>query len=167
MLAKRGGASAPSVLDRLPVLEALQFPQGGISDGELPHEAALRCVSTSYCVLIFTARFVENTAPQLPAIASAQLAAKSRWQAKPWAVLLRRRELQEETGMRSVQIVAEHPQWMTYDFPSSLLGRMAGPWRRWRGQVGGSEMAQGARAVLDMNTCTFSWARAASSRPVL
>jgi len=62
-----------------------QFPQGGIQDGELPHQAALR-------------------------------------------------ELEEETGITSVRIVAELPRWLTYDFPSSLLGKMSGSWRRWRGQ---------------------------------
>lgn len=32
------------------------------------------------------------------------------------------RELREETGVTSVEIVAEHPQWLTYELPENLLG---------------------------------------------
>lgn len=43
------------------------------------------------------------------------------------------RELEEETGMRSVQILARSPQQYTYDLPSDLLGRAWGG--RYRGQT--------------------------------
>lgn len=42
------------------------------------------------------------------------------------------RELFEETGMRSVDFVAEHPEWVRYDLPPSLLGKAWGG--RYRGQ---------------------------------
>ncbi len=42
------------------------------------------------------------------------------------------RELFEETGLRSVEIVAEHHDWLTYDLPPSLIGVAWGG--RWRGQ---------------------------------
>ena len=32
------------------------------------------------------------------------------------------RELYEETGITSVEILAEHPRWLNYDLPSGLLG---------------------------------------------
>ncbi|HXE02222.1 MAG TPA: RNA pyrophosphohydrolase [Hyphomicrobium sp.] len=32
------------------------------------------------------------------------------------------RELREETGVTSVEIVAEHPEWLTYELPENLLG---------------------------------------------
>ena len=32
------------------------------------------------------------------------------------------RELREETGVTSVEIVGEHPDWLTYELPNSLLG---------------------------------------------
>lgn len=32
------------------------------------------------------------------------------------------RELREETGVTSVEVIAEHPEWLTYELPSSLLG---------------------------------------------
>lgn len=32
------------------------------------------------------------------------------------------RELEEETGVRSVEVVAEMPRWLTYDLPHELLG---------------------------------------------
>jgi putative (di)nucleoside polyphosphate hydrolase len=32
------------------------------------------------------------------------------------------RELQEETGVTRVEVLAEHPEWLTYDLPADLLG---------------------------------------------
>lgn len=32
------------------------------------------------------------------------------------------RELREETGVTSVEIIAEHPEWLSYELPDSLLG---------------------------------------------
>lgn len=43
-----------------------------------------------------------------------------------------RRELMEETGLRTVEIMAEHPGWLRYDLPASLIGKAWGG--RWRGQ---------------------------------
>jgi len=34
-----------------------------------------------------------------------------------------RRELYEETGIRSVSLLAEAPEWITYDLPEHLVGR--------------------------------------------
>lgn len=42
------------------------------------------------------------------------------------------RELYEETGIRSVSLIAEHPSWVTYDLPSDLVGKAWGG--RFRGQ---------------------------------
>ena len=42
------------------------------------------------------------------------------------------RELQEETGMTSVEVLAETSGWLTYDLPSHLLGKAWGG--RYRGQ---------------------------------
>jgi putative (di)nucleoside polyphosphate hydrolase len=42
------------------------------------------------------------------------------------------RELREETGLVSVAILAEHPRWITYELPASLLGVAWGG--RFRGQ---------------------------------
>ena len=42
------------------------------------------------------------------------------------------RELDEETGIRSVEIIAERPHWYTYDLPPELLGKAWGG--RYRGQ---------------------------------
>jgi putative (di)nucleoside polyphosphate hydrolase len=42
------------------------------------------------------------------------------------------RELREETGMKTVELIAEHPRWLTYDLPASLEGKA---WSgRYRGQ---------------------------------
>ena len=42
------------------------------------------------------------------------------------------RELFEETRLRSVEIIAEHPSWLTYDLPPDLVGKAWGG--RYRGQ---------------------------------
>lgn len=42
------------------------------------------------------------------------------------------RELREETGMRSVEVLASSPQWYTYELPPTLLGKAWGG--RYRGQ---------------------------------
>lgn len=43
------------------------------------------------------------------------------------------RELREETGMRSVEILAQSPQWYSYDLPMELVGKAWGG--RYRGQT--------------------------------
>lgn len=48
----------------------------------------------------------------------------------PRAAVLR--ELEEETGTRNAEILAEHPDWLTYDLPAELVGRLFGG--RYRGQ---------------------------------
>ena len=42
------------------------------------------------------------------------------------------RELYEETGIRSVEIIGEHPGWLHYDLPKALVPKAWGG--RWRGQ---------------------------------
>jgi putative (di)nucleoside polyphosphate hydrolase len=42
-----------------------------------------------------------------------------------------RRELWEETNVRTIELIAEHPHWLTYDLPEEARGRWAG---RYRGQ---------------------------------
>lgn len=43
------------------------------------------------------------------------------------------RELREETGVRSVSLLAESPGWLTYDLPADVIGRA---WKgRYRGQA--------------------------------
>lgn len=43
------------------------------------------------------------------------------------------RELREETGITSVEIVAEHPDWLSYELPDDLIGiALKG---RYRGQL--------------------------------
>jgi putative (di)nucleoside polyphosphate hydrolase len=63
--------------------EAWQMPQGGIDDGETPHDAVMR-------------------------------------------------ELEEEVGTRNVAVLREHPDWLTYDLPPQLIGRVLHG--RYRGQ---------------------------------
>lgn len=60
---------------RSDILEAWQFPQGGIDEGESPKEALFR-------------------------------------------------ELEEEIGTDAVEIVAEYPDWISYDFPEKVAKRM-------------------------------------------
>ncbi|MGC8477053.1 MAG: RNA pyrophosphohydrolase [Acetobacteraceae bacterium] len=48
----------------------------------------------------------------------------------PRAAVLR--ELAEEIGTASAEVIAEHPDWLTYDLPPELLGKALGG--RYRGQ---------------------------------
>ncbi|HMN38376.1 MAG TPA: RNA pyrophosphohydrolase [Hyphomicrobium sp.] len=46
------------------------------------------------------------------------------------------RELREETGITSVEVLAEHPEWLTYELPDDLVGvalkgRYRGQTQRW------------------------------------
>ena len=43
------------------------------------------------------------------------------------------RELFEETGIRSAEVIAEHPDWINYDLPRDLVGKAWGG--RYRGQT--------------------------------
>jgi putative (di)nucleoside polyphosphate hydrolase len=43
-----------------------------------------------------------------------------------------RRELAEETGVRSISILARTPGWLTYDYPPGMAGSKAA--RGWKGQ---------------------------------
>lgn len=44
-----------------------------------------------------------------------------------------RRELYEETNIRSIELIAEYPAWLTYDLPPHLVGKA---WKgRYRGQT--------------------------------
>ncbi|CAG9463501.1 unnamed protein product [Pedinophyceae sp. YPF-701] len=45
------------------------------------------------------------------------------------------RELQEETGITSVETVATIPRWLVYDFPDELRAAMSSSWRNYRGQA--------------------------------
>jgi putative (di)nucleoside polyphosphate hydrolase len=42
------------------------------------------------------------------------------------------RELAEETGTDRAEIIGEHPEWLTYDFPADLIAKVMGG--RYRGQ---------------------------------
>ncbi|CAA7400228.1 unnamed protein product [Spirodela intermedia] len=46
------------------------------------------------------------------------------------------RELREETGVRSVEIIAEVPYWLTYDFPPEVKDKLNKQWgTNWNGQA--------------------------------
>lgn len=76
------------------------------------------------------------------------------------------RELQEETGITSVQILAEHPEWLTYELPGSLVGvalkgRYRGQKQKWfamRFTGADSEIDIGAKAGLKAEFDSWRWA---------
>lgn len=45
------------------------------------------------------------------------------------------RELREETGMRSVQLLGSLDRWLDYEFPTEVRHAMTGDWLRYRGQT--------------------------------
>jgi putative (di)nucleoside polyphosphate hydrolase len=56
------------------------------------------------------------------------------------------RELEEEIGTRNATIIAEHPEWLTYDLPPNLLGIA------WRGQYRGQRQRWFAMRFLGDDT---------------
>ena len=47
------------------------------------------------------------------------------------------RELEEEIGTRNVKVLAEHPDWLTYDLPAHMIGvalkgQFRGQIQKWR-----------------------------------
>jgi hypothetical protein len=44
-------------------------------------------------------------------------------------------ELQEETSISSVQLLAEAPRWLHYDFPPEVRARLSSYWARYKGQA--------------------------------
>lgn len=76
------------------------------------------------------------------------------------------RELREETGVTSVQIMAEHPEWLTYELPDSLLGialkgRYRGQRQKWfamRFTGDDSEIDISARDGLKAEFESWRWA---------
>ncbi|KAK1396570.1 putative bis(5'-nucleosyl)-tetraphosphatase (Asymmetrical) [Heracleum sosnowskyi] len=46
------------------------------------------------------------------------------------------RELREETGVTSAEVIAEVPHWLTYDFPSEVREKLNRQWGSdWKGQA--------------------------------
>ena len=76
------------------------------------------------------------------------------------------RELREETGVTSVEILAEHPEWLTYELPDSLLGvalkgRYRGQRQKWfamRFLGDDSEIDISARDGLKAEFESWRWA---------
>jgi hypothetical protein len=44
-------------------------------------------------------------------------------------------ELQEETSISSVQLLAEAQGWLQYDFPPEVRARLSSYWARYKGQA--------------------------------
>jgi putative (di)nucleoside polyphosphate hydrolase len=65
---------------------------------------------------VFMGKRVDNTSPYAWQMPQGGIDAGE----DPYPAALR--ELYEETGIRSVSLLAEMPDWITYDFPPELLG---------------------------------------------
>jgi putative (di)nucleoside polyphosphate hydrolase len=76
------------------------------------------------------------------------------------------RELREETGVSSVEVLAEHPEWLTYELPENLLGvalkgRYRGQRQKWfamRFLGDDSEIDISARNGLKAEFESWRWA---------
>ncbi len=74
------------------------------------------------------------------------------------------RELEEETGTRNADIIAEHPEWHVYDLPPHLIGQAFGG--RYRGQrqrwfalrFGGDDSDIRLDAHAHPEFCAWRWA---------
>lgn len=76
------------------------------------------------------------------------------------------RELREETGVTNVDIVGEHPEWLSYELPDNLLGvalkgRYRGQTQKWfamRFLGDESEIDVSAKGGLKQEFETWRWA---------
>lgn len=76
-----------------------------------------------------------------------------------------RREVWEETGMRSLEILGETRDWLTYDLPPELIGiawggRYRGQRQKWlamRFTGADSEIDIGPRPGHDIEFCAWRW----------
>lgn len=76
------------------------------------------------------------------------------------------RELREETGVTSIEVIAEHPEWLTYELPEALLGialkgRYRGQRQKWfamRFMGDDREIDISARDGLKAEFETWRWA---------
>ena len=76
------------------------------------------------------------------------------------------RELREETGVTSVEIIAEHPEWLSYELPEVLLGvalkgRYRGQKQKWfamRFLGDDSEIDIGAKEGVKAEFESWRWA---------
>jgi putative (di)nucleoside polyphosphate hydrolase len=50
-------------------------------------------------------------------------------------LLLLLQELAEETCITSVEVVAQVPRWLTYEFPTEVRCRFTGSWAQYNGQA--------------------------------
>ncbi|KAH0671949.1 hypothetical protein R3W88_013886 [Solanum pinnatisectum] len=79
------------------------------------------------------------------------------------------RELREETGITSAEIIAEVPQWLTYDFPPAVKAKVNRLWGgEWHGQAQKWFLMQSTNAESEINLATgeaeaefseWKWAR--------
>lgn len=65
------------------------------------------------------------------------------------------RELEEEIGTREVEILAEYPEWVSYDFPSSVITKMR-PYIGQRQRYYLARLLPNARINLAAHTPEFS-----------
>ena len=88
------------IASRTDVVNAWQFPQGGIDEGETAEEALYR-------------------------------------------------ELEEEIGTNNIQIIAEYPEWVSYDFPPAIAEKM----KPYDGQIQKYYLVKlNSGAQIDINT---------------
>jgi 8-oxo-dGTP pyrophosphatase MutT (NUDIX family) len=45
------------------------------------------------------------------------------------------RELFEETNISSVEVLAEIPRWLPYEFPTEVKCKLSGSWAKYKGQA--------------------------------
>lgn len=65
------------------------------------------------------------------------------------------RELEEEIGTNSIDIIAEYPEWVSYDFPESVAHRMA-PYSGQKQKYYLVKLRKGAKINIDTEIPEFS-----------
>jgi putative (di)nucleoside polyphosphate hydrolase len=97
------------------------LPTGpGLSDGELPYRVCVGIMLINSEGLVWVGRRRPKWAGEQAApIWQMPQGGIEKYEPPRIAAL---RELREETGVTSVEIVAEHPDWLAYELPERLMG---------------------------------------------
>lgn len=122
-----------------------QMPQGGIDPGEEPLAAAVRvrptmclakkCLTTSCLLKTALETLLMHCLAHGTVMANSSLCTSSSCCCTglpSWvALVVLLQELYEETNIRSVELLAEVPHWLPYEFPTSVKCRLSGSWARY------------------------------------
>ncbi|TVU16681.1 hypothetical protein EJB05_40256, partial [Eragrostis curvula] len=132
---------ANPIVHRSPSSAALRLPQ--ITRSSTPPSSSFACSTSPSRLVAFASMDAPPQGYRTNIFSASRLDIPSAWQMPqggidegedPRAAAFR--ELREETGVTSAEMVAEAPNWLTYDFPPDVREKLNARWGTdWKGQA--------------------------------